>query len=204
MANINSEYKEKFLEFQELWNVDRARNMSLEDYTGIGGGANRDDFTYWVQYKLNLGSMKGKKGGNGHKFGVYKYNNKPSDPYYDEDGYAWSPKYGQNAKEAFHNVKSKILKIIEYSQSNALDKIDDVDLGHAYKWKIAFHYQNVDDVKIVCIFSKTILQTIALGEGFGDKLPTSQIYERLLGGKHYTLEEMIEQVSLPIWGKYKR
>ncbi|MDE7317416.1 MAG: hypothetical protein K2N12_06800 [Helicobacter sp.] len=200
MTNFSSSDREKFLEFQELWNVDRVRNMSLEDYTGIGGGANRDDFTYWLEAKLDcLGSIWGI---GSYKFGIYQYNNKPSKPCYD-DKYAWSPKYGQDSKEAFHNVKSKILKIIEYSQSNALNKIDDVDLGHVYKWKIAFHYQNADDIKIVCIFNGKVLQAIASDEGFGNKLSTSQIYERLLGGKKYTLEEMMNQISRPLWPRYE-
>ena len=192
-----------FKEFQERWSLEKVRNMTLEEYTGPGG-ANRDDFTYWIESKLDkLGSIWG---GSGFKFGIYKRNAKDIKEngqgfIYTKD-YAWLKKYGETKDEAFAKVKSYIIKIIELSQQNQLDKIDKIDLGHSYKWKIAFHYQNIEDMKIVCIFSNNVLQKIAKGENLGDNLSTAQIYEKLLGDKTYTLETMIREKSKLLWQQY--
>ena len=192
-----------FKEFQERWSLEKVRNMTLEEYTGLGG-ANRDDFTYWIESKLDkLGSIWG---GSGFKFGIYKRNAKDIKEngqgfIYTKD-YAWLKKYGETKDEAFAKVKSYIIKIIELSQQNQLDKIDKIDLGHSYKWKIAFHYQNIEDMKIVCIFSNNVLQKIAKGENLGDNLSTAQIYEKLLGDKTYTLETMIREKSKLLWQQY--
>lgn len=192
-----------FKEFQERWSLEKVKNMTLEEYTGLGG-TNRDDFTYWIESKLDkLGSIWG---GSGFKFGIYKRNVKDIKEngqgfIYTKD-YAWLKKYGETKDEAFAKVKSYIIKIIELSQQNQLDKIDKIDLGHSYKWKIAFHYQDIKDMKIVCIFSENVLQKIAKGENLGEKLSTAQIYEKLLGDKTYTLETMRQEKSMPLWQKY--
>ncbi|WP_300826996.1 hypothetical protein, partial [Helicobacter sp. UBA3407] len=48
-----------FKEFQERWSLEKVKNMTLEEYTGLGG-TNRDDFTYWIESKLDkLGSIWG-------------------------------------------------------------------------------------------------------------------------------------------------
>lgn len=195
-----------FKEFQERWSLEKVRNMTLEEYTGLGG-ANRDDFTYWIESKLDkLGSIWG---GSGFKFGIYKRN--ANDVKENRQGfiytkdYAWLAKYGNTKEEAFDKIKSYIIKIIELSQSqhNKLDEIDKIDLGHSYKWKIAFHYQDIKDMKIVCIFSENVLQKIAKGEKLGENLSTAQIYEKLLGDKTpYTLQTMIQEKSIPLWQKY--
>ena len=112
-------------------------------------------------------------------------------------------RYGQDKDKAFEKIKSSIIQIIEYSQTNQLHQIDKVDLGHAYKWKIAFHYQNADDMKIVCIFNDKCLQSIASGENLGQNLTTSQIYQKLLGNETYSLEKMIKEKARPLWNLYR-
>ena len=72
------------------------------------------------------------------------------------------------------NVKSKNLKSIEYNQSNTLNKIDDYEFG-------------------TYIFKRLWRQT-----------PNSGIYKRLFGERHYTVEEMMNQISRPLWIKYAR
>lgn len=192
-----------FKEFQERWSLEKVKKMELKDYTGIGG-TNRDDFAYWIESKLDkLGSIWG---GSGFKFGIYKRNvndvKENGQGFIYEKDYAWSAKYGNTKEEAFDKIKSYIIKIIELSQRNKLDEIDKIDLGHSYKWKIAFHYQNIENMKIVCIFSKNVLQKIAKGEHLGENLGTAEIYKQLLKDKTYTLETMIQEKSMPLWQKY--
>ncbi|EAL2196143.1 endonuclease, partial [Campylobacter lari] len=69
------------------------------------------------------------------------------------DNYAWLSKYGNNQDEAFNKIKQTIIDIIQASKNNNLETIENIDFGDATKWKIAFHYQNVENIKIVNIFS---------------------------------------------------
>lgn len=165
------ELRALFLEFQERWSLERVKNMTLEEYTGIGG-ANRDDFTYWIENKLDkLGSIWGIGGGGSFKFGIYKRaddkKREDESTYKYNKEYAWCKKYGETPQQAFEQIKFLIVKIIECSQQNKLDEINEIDLVDIYKWKIAFHYQNINDMGIVCIFSKKVLQNIAKGENPG-------------------------------------
>lgn len=199
-----------FKEFQERWSLEKVKNMTLEEYTGVG--ENRDDFTYWIEHKLkDIGSIKGVAGGLGNlKFGICHCNGKEykvkAEHLYSQDKqYAWLKDFydkNNNPEEAFKIIKSKIVEVIQYSKNNQLDKIENITLEHSFKWKIAFHCQDIEKIKIVCIFSKDILQRIAKGEHLGENLSTAQIYEKLLGDKTYTLETMIQEKSMPLWQKY--
>ncbi|EGS1922122.1 McrB family protein, partial [Campylobacter jejuni] len=71
----------------------------------------------------------------------------------------------------------------------------------AIKWKIAFHYQDVKNIKIVNIFSKNVLDLISLNE-FKEKLKIYQIHKKLLENKNLSLVKMIENIAIPLWNKY--
>ncbi|MBX7491165.1 AAA family ATPase [Helicobacter sp. Faydin-H64] len=178
--------------------------MTLEEYTAVGG-ANRNDFTYWIEHKLKKLGVMG--GGDSFKFGIYKRGNNGGKTLGEgkkHDGeYAWLTEYGQTSEEAFKEIKNRIVQVIECSQQNRLDEIEKIPLGDVYKWKIAFHYQDIDNIKIVNIFAKSLLQNIAKGEGLGQNLNTAQIHQKLLGDKTYTLNAMIEEKFIPFRKKYK-
>ncbi|WP_236096454.1 McrB family protein [Helicobacter sp. MIT 11-5569] len=204
----DEEPRELFKELQKHWDLEKVKNMTLEQYTGIKEeGNDRDDFTYWIESKLDkLGSIWG---GSAFKFGIYKRKNQEekedNNTYSYNATYGWLKKLGENPKDAFEKTKAIILKIIELSQKNELDEIDKIkDLGEAYKWKIAFHYQNVNDIRIMCIFKEDVLQKIAKGENLGENLSTAQIHQKLLGDKTkpYTLEKMLNEKYIPLWEKY--
>ena len=196
--------RELFLEFQKVWSLERVKNMTLEEYTNVGGNQ-RDDFCYWLESKLGeLGSIWG---GASFKFGIYKRNDiskKQDDGTHTyTDDYAWYSLLGETKEAVFAKIKEAIIKIIEASQNNRLEEIENVrEFGPAMKWKIAFHYQNVDNIKIVCIFKKDVLRIIAERELGDKKLKTYEIYQRLLGDKKYTLEDMIKEKSKNLWDKY--
>lgn len=202
MDNNTKSDREVFLEFQKKWSLEKVQDMTLEEYTGIGG-SDRDDFTYWLESKLDKwGSIWG---GSSFKFGIYKSTkneNKEEKNHIYKNGYAWLKKYGNSKEEAFATIKNNIIQIIEASKNNRLEQIDEIDFGHSVKWKIAFHYQKPNDVKIVCIFKKEVLQSIAKNELGNENLEISKIYKRLLGDKIYTLETMSQEKSMPLWAKY--
>ncbi|EAK2514572.1 McrB family protein, partial [Campylobacter jejuni] len=193
-----------FLNFQEVWTLEKVKNMTLEEYTNIKkDNPNRDDFTFWIESKLdNLGSIWG---GSAFKFGIYRRNDESqkessSGRLYSQN-YAWIAKYGNNENEAFNNIKEKIIQIIQASQDNNLKTIEKIDFGDAIKWKIAFHYQDVKNIKIVNIFSKNVLDLISLNE-FKEKLKICQIHKKLLENKNLSLVKMIENIAIPLWNKY--
>lgn len=80
--------------------------------------------------------------------------------------------------------------------------IENIDFGDAIKWKIAFHYQDVNNIKIVNIFSKNVLDLISLNK-FKEKLKTYQIYEKLLENKNLSLIKMVGNLSIPLWFQYR-
>ncbi|BEK06491.1 McrB family protein [Campylobacter jejuni] len=193
-----------FLNFQEVWTLEKVKNMTLEEYTNIKkDNPNRDDFTFWIESKLdNLGSIWG---GSAFKFGIYRRNDESqkessSGRLYSQN-YAWIAKYGNNENEAFNNIKEKIIQIIQASQDNNLKTIEKIDFGDTIKWKIAFHYQDVKNIKIVNIFSKNVLDLISLNE-FKEKLKIYQIHKKLLENKNLSLVKMIENIAIPLWNKY--
>ncbi|ECQ1583228.1 McrB family protein [Campylobacter jejuni] len=193
-----------FLNFQEVWTLEKVKNMTLEEYTNIKkDNPNRDDFTFWIESKLdNLGSIWG---GSAFKFGIYRRNDESqkesSSARLYSQNYAWIAKYGNNENEAFNNIKEKIIQIIQASQDNNLKTIEKIDFGDAIKWKIAFHYQDVKNIKIVNIFSKNVLDLISLNE-FKEKLKIYQIHKKLLENKNLSLVKMIENIAIPLWNKY--
>lgn len=200
----NKNIKNKFLEFQKIWTLEKVKSMSLEEYTNTKkDNPDRNDFTFWIENKLDdIGSIWG---GSSFKFGIYKRNfnddkeNLKGKTY--NDNYAWLSKYGNNQDEAFENVKEIIINIIQASKNNDLKTIENIDFGDATKWKIAFHYQDVNNIKIVNIFSKNVLDLISLNE-FKEKLKIYQIYEKLLENKNLSLIKMIENIAIPLWVEY--
>jgi 5-methylcytosine-specific restriction endonuclease McrBC GTP-binding regulatory subunit McrB len=126
--------------------------LTLEKYTD--NGEKRDDFTYWVEWKLDC--FGGIKGGSSYKFGIYKYNKRPGADVKSDNQYAWGDKLGNTCDEAFGNVKKKILDVIEYSSGDTVEynNIEAINLGPAFKWKIAFLYSKN---RLVPVYKKEAL-----------------------------------------------
>ena len=145
--------------FQERWPVQALSGLTLEQFNAAGS---RDSFCYWLESKTqDIGSIWG---GSEFKFGVFECD--PTRTEIDDgeggkrltDGrYKWLKKYGNNAQEAFASIKSKIIEIAEASQKNDFDVIEQIDLGHATKWKIAFLYQNCNSPKLLPFYKKEML-----------------------------------------------
>lgn len=138
-------------------------NWKLVDYTGIK--EDRQDFTYLIEWKLD--DYGGIKGGSSYKFGIYQCNEKPDErngyKFVEENGniYAWATKYGDTKDEAFEQIKTRIKEIVQAASEVTgvvFDTIEKIDLGDAYKWKIAFLYSKN---RLVPVYQKTALITAA-------------------------------------------
>jgi hypothetical protein len=166
-------------EFLDHWPIEKLEQMTLEDYTDT---ERENSFCYWLEHiTRDLGSIVG---GSSYKFGIYKRNsiteiNEESNRTTDGE-YAWFKKYGEDTKEeAFKTVKSFIIRIAKAAQNGTLDVIDTIDLGNAYKWKIAFLY---GDYNCVNMFKLDALRVIAsnLEIDYNNKTPISYFHRAIL------------------------
>ena len=199
--------REIYEEFQQKWSLERIEKMTLDEYTSVGGSS-RDDFCYWLERKMNtMGSVLD---GSAFKFGIYrsardeKAREEKGLKY--DGGYAWLTKYGDTKEQAFETIRSEIIQIIKASQLNDLKTIDSIDFstrdfGVRIKWKIAFHYQHIDDFAMINIFQESMLKEIAARE-FGDEsLTIPQIYTRILNNRQWNLDD-IQDKTEALWEAY--
>jgi 5-methylcytosine-specific restriction enzyme B len=146
-----------WVDFLRTWPIRRVREMTLQEYTNLNKS---DSFCYWLEsLTQDLGSIWG---GSSYKFGIYHKKDLSADlrPGYVNDGiYGWVSKYGNTSEDAFISIRTNIIKIIQYSEDDKLEDIDKIDLGPAYKWKIAgLYHKNIPlvfDPKIVTFLART-------------------------------------------------
>lgn len=156
MSDLKKEY-ELWDEFLTVWPLTRLATMTLDDYTQAGS---KDSFTYWIESRLDkLGSIWG---GSSFKFGVFSRkdtDDKTSDAKLSySDTHGWYSSLGGSAEEAFALVRGHVAQVALLAAQGDLDSIEKFEhLGEAYKWKIAFHYQNRLSPVIVDIFKKAPL-----------------------------------------------
>jgi len=141
-------------DFLKAWPIEKVQSMTIDQYSQLD---DHNSFTYWLEHRLQPhGSIRG---GDSSKFGIYNYREPPKKTHIDtDDSYAWQRKYGDSADKAFHNVKEMILQVINAVQRENLDSVDGIDLGEAFKWKIAYHYQDRANPIVVNIFKPEMLK----------------------------------------------
>lgn len=149
-------------EFLGVWPASRLAKMTLDEYSQAGS---KDSFTYWIESGLDkLGSIWG---GSSFKFGVFSRKDtedKKSDAKLSySDTYAWYSSLGATAEEAFEKVRGYVVQVATLAAQGDLDGIEAVPLGEAFKWKIAFHYQNRQAPVVVDIFKRAPLAVFTGG-----------------------------------------
>ena len=144
--------------FLRQWPLSRLRGMTIQEYTSAG---NTQTFTSWLESRLDkLGSIWG---GSSFKFGIYSRRDKTPKgggrgvSYTQE--YAWYTKHGSTPEEAFSKVKSLVVQVAEAAARGDYAAINPVDLGEAYKWKIAYHYQDRNNAGVVAVFKPERLRS---------------------------------------------
>ncbi|MBE6351131.1 MAG: AAA family ATPase, partial [Spirochaetaceae bacterium] len=185
-----------YKDFQTEFPIAKIRNLTLKEYNNT---ERKNAFCYWIETRLRkLGSIQGS---TSYKFGIYEYNENPRDDNgYSFDGqYAWLSKYGKSSSEAYTNVHSNIIDIIEAAQHADLDEIEKIDISSMFKWKIAFLYSNLS---LINIFSKEALVYLANKYGLesADKASCCVLYQFLLSKKG--TEEHILKYSARIWNEW--
>jgi 5-methylcytosine-specific restriction protein B len=186
-------------EFLQRWPIEKVKSMTLEEYSSAGG---KDTFTYWLEAKLDiLGSIWG---GSAFKFGIFSRNTtevkeNAGKRSYDEH-YGWYSKEGKTRQEAFENVKGKIIAVIEAVMARDTSMIDAIDLGPAYKWKIAFHYQDRQKPLVLSIFKHNALAELCEEKANANKI--SEFHQRLLEPKPDDVD-LLDYAS-QLWKKWSK
>ena len=179
MADLpSSERFSLWEQFLQRWPVDKLMSLTLKEYNSLGS---KESFCYWLESRTEiLGSIWG---GSSFKFGIFEFDPKAEGATKDSVGvlrngkFKWLQKYGNSADEAFEKVKSIIISIAKASSEGNYAAIDDADLGHATKWKIAFLYQPKENVKLPCVYREDWLRAYAAS--YDSKVTTSQLYARI-------------------------
>lgn len=178
-----SERDQLWDDFLAAWTVERLEHMTLPEYSKAG---DKECFTYWLESRTDsLGSIWG---GSAFKFGIFGRKDKTvkaggDGMSYGAD-YAWATKYGATQEQAFEAVRQEVVKVAQAARRGDLEAVDQVDLGPATKWKIAFLYQNRQHPTIVDIYKLDHLRTVT---GAGKQVSAPALHSRLtaqLGSKH--------------------
>jgi 5-methylcytosine-specific restriction protein B len=160
--------------FLKEWPVSRLGTMSLDDYCKAG---NDNSFIRWIESRLSeMGSIWG---GSGFKFGIYGRKSEEDKPggsgrSYSKQ-YAWYSKYGNSPEAAFEKVRQLVKEVAIAAQEADFKRVDGIDLGDAYKWKIAFHYQRRDNPLVIPVFSREHLRAV-LGPAAAKIEQSSELY----------------------------
>ena len=150
-------------EFLTVWPASRLATMTLDEYSQAGS---KDSFTYWIESRLDeLGSIWG---GSSFKFGVFSRKDteeKKSDGRHSySDTHGWYSSLGTTAEAAFEQVRSDVVQVADWAAKGDLDAIESFKhLGEAFKWKVAFHYQNRQVPMIVGVFKRAPLAVFVGG-----------------------------------------
>jgi 5-methylcytosine-specific restriction protein B len=187
--NGNSErgiMDKNFQQLQEIWDaflkewpLERLRRMTLQEYTAVGQG---NTFTAWIERRLDkMGSIWG---GSAFKFGIFSRKDKTpksggGGDSYSQD-YGWYTKYGSTPESAFAKVKSLVAQVAEAASRGDYAAINAVDLGEAFKWKIAYHYQDRKNPGVVAVFKPKRLQAWLKGRIKSIPSQTSELYRLIL------------------------
>ncbi len=178
-SSRSAELEQLWSEFLTEWPLERLRRMTLPEYTTAG---DRSCFVMWIESRLDqVGSIWG---GSAFKFGIYSRVDRA--PHASVGGrmygteYAWMKRYGATPEEAFEKVRSLVVAVAEAAANAEYEAIDAIDLGHVYKWKIAFHYQDRTRPGVVALFVKSHLRSWVAARMENPPTKTSQLYREIL------------------------
>jgi len=147
--------------FLSLFSETKLKNLNIEDF--VIGKDSENSFCYWLENKLKgLGNIHG---ATAFKFGIY-YGKTKSDS---TMKYRFTRRFGTNENEAFHNVKSAILSLLNSAKNDDLANIKENLLSPMFKGKILSTY--FPD-KFLNIFAKEHLDYFLdkLGISYSDSL----------------------------------
>src|SRR3989338_11627292 len=111
--------EEKRKKFLKLFPKEKLNNIKLESYALQKGKVeSKNSFCYWLENELKeLGNIHG---ATARKFGIY-FGVSKSEP----DEYKWriTSRFGQTKEEAFNNVKTEIISLLNSAKGGKINEI---------------------------------------------------------------------------------
>ena len=171
------ERQQAWEEFLQRWPLRALSKLTPSTYNKSG---DQDTFTYWLEFGPGrlLGSIKG---GDSSKLGLYERKNEPKGGrahVQAGDVYSWKKKYGTSVDEAFTTIRARIVEVAKAANKGDLQHVQEIDLEHVLKWKVAFIYQDVSAPCVLPIYNYKSLCAIA-GEP-NKSVTQAELYARLL------------------------
>lgn len=140
-------------QFLSEWPLERLRYLSLDEYCSFSSAIETET--------KDLGSNVGH---TQFKYGIYRQA-QPKDgatkQHIYSGQYAWESKYGKDRDDAFHNILNHVVSVATLASQGKYVEIDDVPLYPLYKWKLAFLYQDKENIGVLNIFSERVLRHLA-------------------------------------------
>ena len=121
--------------FVKYYSNDRINSMPI-DYYSIGNDLPKKGYNFCYTIERQLDGLGRIIGATSFKFGVY-YGRTKSDSEYK---YRFTKKFGNNITEAYDNVKSEILNLLEAGRNENIEEIVDNKLSPMFKGKILCTY----------------------------------------------------------------
>lgn len=187
-------------EFLAAWPLTRLSTMTLEEYTQAG---NKDTFTYWMEARLDkYGSIWG---GSAFKFAIYSRNAK--EPKQGDtalaytDDYAWYRRFGDTPQAAFLAIRAQVVSVAEAARHGKLQDIDNSELGNAYRWKIAFHYQDRAHPAVVDVFKREALLAYLQLPVDDKSTPIYQLQQRVMARRPEN--QPVTSFGTDIWAQWR-
>lgn len=197
MSQPLAELQSIWEQFLARWPLEKLPQLTLAEYTASG---TNDSFAYWLEMKTDkLGSFWG---GSAFKFGIFsrKASEKKESgggiSYTDE--YAWYSKYGDTVDAAYAEVLSLVVQVASAAREGRLEDIDGIDLGPAFKWKLAFLYQDRNSLQVLPILKPDWLRH-DLGEQASD-WPASRMHRHFSASRG---DQSIFEQAEGIWRRYQ-
>ena len=128
--------EEKRRKFLSLFSKEKLMNLKLEDYAlQKGESESKNSFCYWLENELKgLGNIHG---ATARKFGIY-FGISKREP----NEYKWriTSRFGNSKEEAFNNIKSAIMSLLNSAENNNIQEVRNNYLSNLFKGKILSTY----------------------------------------------------------------
>ena len=137
MNKIEEEAKKQWESFREEWNIDRLRQMTLQEYYS------KDEKNCFCKKLESTHGRLGRPSWTEPDYGIWQPKDALDGAYLrSDDGFAWRAKWGNDKETVFEAVRKLIVEIAEAVVQDMFDKIEDIQFYAPLKWKIAFMYQS--------------------------------------------------------------
>jgi len=128
--------EEKRQKFLKLFPKEKLMTLKLENYAlQKGEKGSKNSFCYWLENELKeLGNIHG---ATARKFGIY-FGVSKSEP--TEHKWRITSRFGNAKEDAFNNIKSAIISLLNYADGNNIQGIRNNPLSNLFKGKILSTY----------------------------------------------------------------